>query len=297
MTRSDEPLFEPRIADWLEDDPYTAPDQALDVVLAAYPSIKQRRAWRVPWRFPQMSTAMKLAGAAAAIAIAVVGGSWLMSRQPVQPGVGGQPATPSPTLPVQVTPAPSPSPSADADLLDISTWTAFTSSRYGFSASYPATYNAVASQTFWRMPNALGIMFDGFQGDGAAKWLNGVSMLLPLVATRDDWYDEYRQDLVEDDYPWEPETCFTPREGWSSTTVDGHAADLRVGCDGIEAYVFVGDRVYVFGAYAYEGVTPPTTEPGVTDDLRDLFELWLTTITIDPSSAVDPSPLPTPSST
>ena len=60
MTRSDEPLFEPRIADWLEDDPHAAPDQALDVVLAAFPSIKQRRAWRVPWRVPGMTTPLRL---------------------------------------------------------------------------------------------------------------------------------------------------------------------------------------------------------------------------------------------
>ncbi len=60
-------------------------------------------------------------------------------------------------------------------------------------------------RTFWRMPNAAGNMFDGFRGDGAAKWLDGVSTLLPVGATRDDWYDEYRRDLVEDDEPWEPE--------------------------------------------------------------------------------------------
>ena len=50
MTRFDDPLFDPRLADWLEDDPNTAPDQALDVVLASLPSIKQRRAVRVPCR-------------------------------------------------------------------------------------------------------------------------------------------------------------------------------------------------------------------------------------------------------
>ena len=140
-------------------------------------------------------------------------------------------------------------------------------------------------------------MFDGFRGAGAVKWLNGVSTLLPEGATLDDWYAEYRRDIVEDDAPWEPETCFTAREDWSSTTIDGRAADLRVGCEGIEAYVFVDGRVYVFGAYAYDGAAPPTTEPGVTDELRDLFELWLTTITLDPESALGPDITPIPSST
>ena len=37
MNRSTEPDFDPRIADWLEDDPNLAPSQALETVLAAYP--------------------------------------------------------------------------------------------------------------------------------------------------------------------------------------------------------------------------------------------------------------------
>ena len=288
MTRSDEPLFDPRIADWLEDDPHAAPDQALDVVLAAFPSIKQRRATRVPWRFPTVNGATRLALAAAAVVALTVGGLYVLNRGPSEPG-GATTPTPSP--------APSPSPSAGKDLLDVSNWKAFISPRYGFRAKYPATYSSVPSETFWRMPNAAGNMFDGFHGGGAAKWLNGVSTLLPVGATRDDWYDEYRRDLVEDDDPWEPESCFTAREDWTSTTIDGLAADLRVGCETLEAFVFVADRVYMFGAYGYEGTDPPTAEPGVSDELRDLFELWLTTITLDPASAQEPELTPTPSST
>src|SRR6185503_20187866 len=77
MNRSDPSLFDPRIADWLEDDPHAAPDQALDVVLAAFPSIKQRRAARVPWRFLDMSSPLKLAFGAMAIAV-VVGGVFFL---------------------------------------------------------------------------------------------------------------------------------------------------------------------------------------------------------------------------
>ena len=49
MNRNDAPLFDSRVADWLEEDPDLAPREALEVVLAAFPSIKQRRP-RVPWR-------------------------------------------------------------------------------------------------------------------------------------------------------------------------------------------------------------------------------------------------------
>ena len=46
-----DPDFEPRVADWLEADPDHAPAPVLSTVLAAFPSIPQRRASRVPWRF------------------------------------------------------------------------------------------------------------------------------------------------------------------------------------------------------------------------------------------------------
>ena len=46
MNRSTEPDFDQRIADWLEDDPNLAPRQAIETVLAAYPSIPQRRPMR-----------------------------------------------------------------------------------------------------------------------------------------------------------------------------------------------------------------------------------------------------------
>ena len=65
-----DPDFEPRIADWLEADPDLAPAPVLSTVLAAFPSIPQRRASRVPWRFQTMNR-FALFGAAAAI---VVGG-------------------------------------------------------------------------------------------------------------------------------------------------------------------------------------------------------------------------------
>ena len=39
-----DPAFDPRIADWLEADPDRAPREVLDTVLAALPSIPQRRA-------------------------------------------------------------------------------------------------------------------------------------------------------------------------------------------------------------------------------------------------------------
>ena len=81
MTRFDDPLFDPRLADWLEEDPNTAPDQALDVVLASFPSINQRRAVRVPWRNRSMSSTLRLGLAAAVVVAATVGGLYFLSSR------------------------------------------------------------------------------------------------------------------------------------------------------------------------------------------------------------------------
>ena len=106
MTRylEPDPGFDPRIADWLEADPVDAPGQVLETVLAAYPSIPQRRAMRLPRRFPIKSRFAYLAAAAtAAIAVtAVVGGGLLSSPQPS----GG------PSVPVTGSTGPSASPTA-----------------------------------------------------------------------------------------------------------------------------------------------------------------------------------------
>ena len=49
-----------------------APSAVLDTVLAAYPSIPQRRASRTPWRFPTMNRFALPMGAALAIVLGVV---------------------------------------------------------------------------------------------------------------------------------------------------------------------------------------------------------------------------------
>ncbi len=110
------PEFDPRIADWLEDDPDSAPGVILETVLAALPSIPQRRARRVPWRFPTMTRFAPI-GAAAAITVVLVGGALFLLR-PEGGGVGTSPsASPSDRPSASPAPAserPTASPSAGA---------------------------------------------------------------------------------------------------------------------------------------------------------------------------------------
>jgi Galactose oxidase, central domain/Kelch motif len=93
MNRSTEPDFDQRIADWLEDEPNLAPRQALETVLAAYPSIPQRHPMRLPRRFPIMTIPIRIA-AAAVIGVLAVGGAFYLTR-PDRPAVGGPSPEPS----------------------------------------------------------------------------------------------------------------------------------------------------------------------------------------------------------
>jgi hypothetical protein len=105
-----DPGFDPRIAEWLETDPDRAPGEVLDTILAALPSVAQRRAFRGSWRFPEMFTPSRVA-LAAVIGVLLVGGAFLASTRPSdQPSVG---ATPSPSV------VATPSPVAQVDYSDL----------------------------------------------------------------------------------------------------------------------------------------------------------------------------------
>ena len=66
------PDFDPRIAEWLEDDPDHAPEQVLETVLAALPSIPQRRASRLP-KWPTARTRSPNLGKATTVDLTIGG--------------------------------------------------------------------------------------------------------------------------------------------------------------------------------------------------------------------------------
>jgi photosystem II stability/assembly factor-like uncharacterized protein len=105
MTRSTDPLFDQRIADWLNEDPQRAPGSLLGTVLAAIPSTPQRRASRVSWGSGR-GRGLTLLAAAALLLVggALAAGSGLVKLPSVVPPV------PAPTNPAAVT---SPSPAAE----------------------------------------------------------------------------------------------------------------------------------------------------------------------------------------
>ena len=103
MTRSTDPLFDQRIANWLDEDPQHAPGSLLGTVLAAIPSTPQRRASRVPWGSGR-GRGLTLLAAAALLLVggAVAAGSGLLRLPSVVPPV----PEPAPSLAAVAPPSP-----------------------------------------------------------------------------------------------------------------------------------------------------------------------------------------------
>jgi hypothetical protein len=169
-----DPAFDPRIADWLEADPDRAPREVLDTVLAAMPSIPQRRAVRAPRRLSNMNRFALMATAAAIVVAVGLGGLVLTKRGP---NTGQVVATPSPI-------APSPSLPALTKQL--------TSGKYGYVIRYPDGWHPTlaggtwlpGTQTLWGDP-----ALDVIQSSDARL----VAASQPLGAGRspDAWYQAY----------------------------------------------------------------------------------------------------------
>jgi hypothetical protein len=208
MNRSDESLFDPRIADWLEEDPHTAPEPALEVVLAAFPSIKQRRAWRAPWRFTMPTVTKGLAVGVTALII-VIGGAWLLG--PRQPSVG----TPSPSVGPSASPEAGATPTSTPPTTRPATTTSFTSPLYGYTVDHPVAYQPTPATERW---------VDGFVGNtepwvdrffSPASFVGIASQSLNGTETPAAWIDAYVASAAD------RQPCGVPVDAWTDTTVSG----------------------------------------------------------------------------
>lgn len=112
-------------------------DRVIDGALADIARTPQRRALRVPWRFPLMPASSRVTSIAAVALVAVVGAGaliYLNSRAPSGPG--------SPTTTVAPTVDVTPEPTSVA-----AGWTTYTSAAYGLTMSYPSDWSVAASAT------------------------------------------------------------------------------------------------------------------------------------------------------
>ncbi len=175
MNRRSDPGFEPRVADWLEEDPTRAPHAVLDTVLAAFPSIPQRRR---PLRFVggraiSMSSFLKVGLAAAAVVAVVAAGSLVLNRAN-GPSVGA-------------TPEPSATPVSSA-----ATGT-YTSARYGFSMVHPPGWQVVPARADWQNEvHVIGSQWlDHLDDPNSEVQMFGARQELPAGTTADAWIDQY----------------------------------------------------------------------------------------------------------
>jgi hypothetical protein len=256
------PDFDQRLADWLEEDPDRAPAATLSTVLAAFPSIPQRRAARVPWRFPAMPR-FALLGAAAAMIVAVGLTGLVLSTRHDDSVVGA--------------PTPAPSPAAVSSL-DAT----FTSPFSGYTIRYPSGWSATPASAQW----APGT--ETMWGNPALDVLRGpdarlVAASQPLTAgqTPQQWYQAYcglgtgTPGCADAPASWAP-IAIGDASGY--VDIDGtHALQPSIG-QGLPMYdasVVVGGRGYEF-----------TLDGHVT---RALFEQLLASVAFTAAPSLAPS--------
>ena len=183
MTRPGNPLFDDRVAEWLEADPDTAPPQVLETVVAALPSIAQRTRRR-PWAmnpFARLGLIGQLGATAAVIVVVVLAFNVLKA-----PTVGPQ-TSPTPSRPAASTPG------SSGEIR-------FTSPVYGYTVSYPAGWNLIAGKyaihaeglpcalceepdNFWIKPDAVTVTISANRlsdGTTGAAWTASVNERIPV---------------------------------------------------------------------------------------------------------------------
>ena len=274
MNTLDHVGFDPRIADWLDGDPNEAPDQALEVILAAFPSIPQRHPTRRSWSSPGIAGAARVGLGVAAVLTVIVGGLFAVGPPVVGPGASASPS---------ITPPASLSPPPDAGVpVDTTDWVAFSSDRHGFEMSYPPLWKAEPATSDWTLADAYSpgrtpgrgrgsftSATDRFSTNMEALYLTAFSAPLPAGVSEDAWIGAYLEavDPAAD--------CAGPLPEQEDVEVDGRPARLIHHCHDTHAIVFSGDRVQVFAEW--RGSNGP------------LLKAFLSTVRFGPNGGVLPA--------
>ena len=256
-------LFQHAVRNWLEDGSDRIPPSAIDAVLLAVKTTPQERDLRIPRRFKQMPTYLRLAAAVAVFAILGVGALSFIDRG----GTGGPPTpapTPSPTA------APTPTLRVGPTATPIAPLTeTFTSSRNGISISYPTGWVPRAATEPWPVGEVVyqGSLFADVIEDGSFSDTAFLALASrPLGDTPfDQWAADYLALLG---------ACIQTEP----VTVDGATGVISLDCP--MALVPAGGRAYLIWLYRI--------------DDRSQFLDVLETADLRPEDAIDTAPSATP---
>lgn len=172
----------------------------------------------------------------AAIAVVVVVGVAAFSLFRPSSGVGGV-ATPPPTL-TPSAPAPSPSPQPTANANDPTTWTAYTSDRYGFTVSHPADWTVRPATHNWTSPtDGMTNATEGFIAPGQAVLVSAWSVAVTPGTTADTWIQAY--------CPKSTEPCTGIKGRSVAESLDGHAGVLVPFTNDVHSFFLINNRMYV----------------------------------------------------
>ena len=263
MTRSIDPLFDPRLADWLEEDDSTAPEQALEIVLASFPSIKQRRAVRVPWRTSSVTSTLRFGLAAAVVVAAAIGGVYFLGSRSNAP-VAAPSESPQPSLEESASP----------------NTTSFTSPLYGYTIDYPSPYSAVPATEPWTGEGQLdpeAPFADRFYAPNSPGFVLIAAQTRPEGMTDQAFVTRYMEQAAE-------RQCAVPLDAWGNATVGDVPAQRAEfecgGSPGVEMIWLIGDTGYAISGDApvvdmmagtFSEGAAPSTGPNISTFTSPLY--------------------------
>jgi hypothetical protein len=268
--------FDRIAAAWLLDGPTELPDRVIDAVVDEIHLTRRRRALGLPWRFPTMTSPVRLAALVAVVALIAIGALALGVGRSA-PAPSEAPTTAPATAAAVVPSVPS---TIGVPVLDRT----FTSDRMGYSIKIPAgasvtpatqSWAASTEAPVWGSPQADQIVSDDIR-------LIATQQKLPAGRTPEQWMASYCALERHTD-------CANAPASWEKIKVAGVTA--YVDQDGIPA----AEGTIAPGGRLYEALltTPSRTWVFTMDGNLDraVFDAFLKTIVLQPSIAVDTPPL------
>lgn len=281
---NDDHDFERATRAFLDDGSDRTPATTIDAVLFAIRTTPQERDLRIPWRTTTMSTPIRLF---ATLAIVLIVGVAAFNLFESSSGVGGV-ASPSPSAaPSAPASAPTPSASPTPYAINTATWTDYTSQRYGFSIGHPADWPVYNTATRdWTYPadataDVTSPAIETFVASDSTIAASAWSVAVKSGTTADAWIQAYCA-LIEADTP-----CSAFKAKSVAVTMDGHAGSLVSFAQDTQAFILVGNRMYVVAIWQ-----PATWIPG---GVPRLLEAYLSTMHLLPGGPVPSATAPRPS--